>query len=450
MSGRVCIALFLLLASISVCLPQASSDRPSGPPLLYAVAPEFEPLAWIQGGERFPRGATLHVEKNAISKPLLPKFFSSADASVSFDGKRVLFAGKQRTSDHWQVWEMVMPAGAPRQVTDCDDDCVRPIYLPADHLVYARKVKGAFALHIASLSAATERPLQITHTRGNFLPADVLRDGRILFGAAQPLGDVPELYTVYTDGSGIESYRCDHGHARYAGRQISSGDIVFSRGGSLYRFTSAVAHEVAVPSPAGIYAGDVLEMVDGSWLASSHAPGERFFALRRWNPASNNSRAQAAKTGVNVVQPVLLAAHPVPNRHPSGLHEWTYANLLCLNAYTSKYKITDGAIASVRLYTQDRLGAARLLGSSTVEKDGSFYLRVPGDQPLKIELLDTAGATLQKELGWFWVRSGEQRICVGCHTGPETAPENIVPAVLLRSTVAADLTAASTSSPGEH
>ena len=37
---------------------------------------------------------------------------------------------------------------------------------------------------------------------------------------------------------------------------------------------------------------------------------------------------------------------------------------------------------------------------------------------------------------------GEQRICVGCHTGPERASENRVPAVLLRTTTPVDLTGA--------
>jgi hypothetical protein len=79
-------------------------------------------------------------------------------------------------------------------------------------------------------------------------------------------------------------------------------------------------------------------------------------------------------------------------------------------------------------------------GTAQVEKDGSFYLRVPGDVPLRIELLDAGGKTVKSEAGWFWLRSGEQRICVGCHAGPERAPDNTVPMVLQRSTVAADLT----------
>jgi len=52
---------------------------------------------------------------------------------------------------------------------------------------------------------------------------------------------------------------------------------------------------------------------------------------------------------------------------------------------------------------------------------------------------------VRQEHGWFWIRSGEQRICVGCHTGPERASENHVPAVLLRTTTPADLTGAKAS-----
>jgi len=140
------------------------------------------------------------------------------------------------------------------------------------------------------------------------------------------------------------------------------------------------------------------------------------------------------------VQPALVMERTVPNVHPSGLHDWTYANLLCLCAYTSKLHIVDGSIAAVRVYGRGASGTPQVLGTAPVEKDGSFYVRVPGNQPLRIELLDKSGNSLQKEAGWFWARGGEQRVCVGCHAGPETAPENAVPAVFQRSTDPADMT----------
>jgi membrane-associated protease RseP (regulator of RpoE activity) len=59
--------------------------------------------------------------------------------------------------------------------------------------------------------------LPLTYTQASAFPADVLADGRILFEAGFPLGTgtTPELYMVYADGSGVESYRCDHGKARW-------------------------------------------------------------------------------------------------------------------------------------------------------------------------------------------------------------------------------------------
>jgi hypothetical protein len=80
------------------------------------------------------------------------------------------------------------------------------------------------------------------------------------------------------------------------------------------------------------------------------------------------------------------------------------------------------------------------MGTAPVEQDGSFFVKVPGNTPIRFALLDKNGAVLRRERGWFWARGGEQRICVGCHTGPERAAENRVPAVLLRTTIPVDLT----------
>jgi hypothetical protein len=80
-----------------------------------------------------------------------------------------------------------------------------------------------------------------------------------------------------------------------------------------------------------------------------------------------------------------------------------------------------------------------MLGQAPVEPDGSFFVKAPGNQPIRFSLLDAQGNVLRQEHGWFWSRGGEQRICVGCHTGPERAPDNRVPAVLLRTTEPADV-----------
>lgn len=441
------VRLLICFCAVTFCASLLGSQNGPGQraqsvPLLYTSAPRYEPLAWLEGADRFPQGATLFVKANGVAKALVLDFFATADANVSFDAKSVLFSGKKEGTDRWQIWEVAVAGGRPRQITHCADDCIKPLYVPGEQFVYARKSSGHFVIEIAPLSGGAQA-LQLTHTPGDSIPSDVLRDGRILFASDYPLDDGTngELYTVYSDGSGVESYRCDHGHSRHSGKQVSSGDVIFARDGLLYRFTSALAHEVSITAPSATYAGDVVEGANGAWVVSSRSASSKFFELRTWRSGAATSLPLARDPKANLIQPVLLAERPVPNRHPSALHEWNYANVLCLNAYTSKDRIPEGSVASVRLYTRDAQGGTQVQGTAQVEKDGSFYLRVPGDVPLRIELLNAAGKRVKSEAGWFWLRSGEQRICVGCHAGPERAPENAVPMVLQRSTVAADLSA---------
>jgi hypothetical protein len=127
----------------------------------------------------------------------------------------------------------------------------------------------------------------------------------------------------------------------------------------------------------------------------------------------------------------VVAAPRVPPRDfPSALVPTrTTGNLLCLDARESKTPI-QGAVHSVRIYTQDPAGKPQMLGRTAVAADGSFYVEVPADRPIRIELTDAAGSPLRSEEHWFWMRPSEQRICVGCHAGPERAPDNKVPEIL--------------------
>ena len=401
-------------------------------PLVYTRAVQYDGEAWMNGGERFPAGARVMHGEGSSARDLASGFAATADANVSFDGTKVLFAGKKAAKDPWQVWEVAATGGSAKQITKCASDCVRPFYLPGARLVYAEKQQGRFVLQSAEFETGKTR--QLYFAPGNALPTDVLRDGRVLFEAAYPMGSgsSPEIYTVYSDGSGVESYRCDHGPQRQAGKQATNGDIVFAADNGAARFTSALAKQAAAKMPAGEFAGDAVQTSENGWLVAWRPDAKAYYSLQAWD-ASSGTLSPFRASDSNLVQPAVVAPRVVPNQHPSGLHDWTYANLLCLDAYTSKEKIAAGSVASMKLYTTDEKGKAKLLGSSPVEADGSFYVQVSGDKPLQIELLDAKGNTLQREQGWWWARGGEQRICVGCHAGPERAPENAVPQVLLKS-----------------
>ena len=452
MLWRLILGGLILLTAIGMVWNNVeASSAPDLSPFLYILAPHYEALAWIHGADRFASSPTIFLHDGNGDSALVHGFAASADPSVSFDGERILFAGKPKPADPWQIWELTLSDGSLRRVTAGSEDCIRPFYLPEDRIVYARKINGRFAIEAQDLSGGT--PLQLTYGPANYLPSDILRDGRILFEAGYPLGSdaIPEIYTVYSDGSGVESYRCDHGSPRHSATQASSGDIIFASAHGLGRFTSARAQQVNISAPSGEYAGDPAETSPGDLLIPWRPNANATFQLMLWTPGTPSLRPVFKdKQADNILQPTVVAQHPVPNRHPSGLHDWPNANLLCLNAYTSKYSFPAGAIRSMNLYTRDSTGQSKLLGTTAVERDGSFFVHVPTEQPLQIELLDANGKTLKRESGFFWMRRGEQRFCVGCHAGPETAPENAVPMILLKSTTPADLTGATSSAAGGH
>jgi Hydrazine synthase alpha subunit middle domain len=457
-AGRVLAAGAALLILIAMCgfSPSPSDDRNAD--FIVTAAPVYKPLAELRGGERFPNGAHLLIVHNGKAEPLVADFAASADADVSYDGKSVLFAGKKAASDPWQIWELNFEDCALRKITSTADDAVRPFHLPGGRLVWAQRTRNGFQLE----SSDDGRPkdsnqlnptagpgvLPLTYLRASAFPTGVLHDGRILFESGFPLGSgsTPEIYLVYADGSGVESYRCDHGSARWGASQLQLGDLVFTHGASLARFTPALAHEEPVAAPVAQYAGAIAEIDSTTWLLSARTANNAYYSISRWQPGDaahplgTKLETVLSMSGMNLVEPVLVAPHERPNRHPSGLHPWNYANLMALDARVSRDGMLRGVPASVRLETQDANGRTVATGTAPVEQDGSFFVSVPADQPIRFALLDRKGVVLRQEHGWFWIRGGEQRYCVGCHAGPERAPENHVPSVLMRTTTPVDLT----------
>lgn len=445
-----CCALTSLTCGFATDPSQAGSAD-----IIVTAAPLYEPLVALHGGERFPVGSQLLVIHNGSAAPLLQDFAATADANVSFDGKSVLFSGKKNAADSWQIWEVNLSDRSVRQVVRSGSDAIRPFYLPGWRLVYAQRVGDHFQMYSARLieskaldeieGKGMQPVFPISFLNFSAIPSDVLADGRILFESMFPLGagETPELFRVYSDGSGVESYRCDHSTAaRWGGRQIRSGDVIFTHGSSLSRFTSRLAIEERVTTPSAEYAGAVAETASGDWLLSARGSRQGKFQLKLWKPGAPAQRMVLARPSENLVDPVLVAPRERPRRHPSALHNWDYANLLGLDARISRDGTTKSAPASVRLETQDASGRAVEMGTAPVEADGSFFVKAPADRAIRFVLLDAKGDVVRQEHGWFWIRRGEQRYCVGCHAGPEHAPENRVPEVLTRSTTPVDLTSA--------
>uniref|UniRef100_Q01TK9 Hydrazine synthase alpha subunit middle domain-containing protein n=1 Tax=Solibacter usitatus (strain Ellin6076) TaxID=234267 RepID=Q01TK9_SOLUE len=408
-------------------LAAAASESPELPDYLYTAAPRYEPMAWMNGHDRFPAGSSLMLISGTSRRRIAPDFYASADGAVSFDASHILFAGKRTVSAHWQIWEAPRTGGTTRPITPGDADCVRPRYLPDGRVVFTRISPTGSAIEAAPLEGG--KSVRLTFAPGWHLTDDVLRDGRILFETAG------EIFTVYPDGTGVESLRCDHGRQRTGARQLSTGDVIFTSSGRLARFTSARAEQMSdVTQPDGDIAGPIAEAGPGSWIVAKRLKPAGAFGLFLWSQAAGRLTDLEVSPEMNAVEPTVVAARTPPSEFPSALvPARTTGNLLCLNAKASKTPI-GGDVRAVRVFTKGAGDVSVPLGQAAVEADGSFFVEVPADKPLRMELLDAAGRIVRAERDWFWMRPSEQRVCVGCHTGPERAPENKTPAILLKTT----------------
>lgn len=377
-------------------------------------------------------------------------------------GNLFYFPGKKSAGDSWKIYELSLPTKAVRQIFAVSDersaqvegDEVRPLYLPHDRVVYARHTKQGFHIEAAQLDGEKIQPL--TFIPKSAIPVDVLADGRILFESNYPLGvgGTSELFLVYSDGSGVESYRCDHpgdradknaepdasaAVGRWGGHQDAAGDVLFTHGESLARFTSAMATEAPIAAEKLSYSSGPIVVNDGTWIVSARVTAQEHYSLSLYANLMHSVKALVADPEKDLVQPVLVSARTIPNHHPSGLHDWEYGNFLALDARLTRDAALEAQPTAVRMEALNAQGKIVELGSAPVEADGSFFVQTTSDTPVRFALLDKDGKVLRSERGFIWIKKGEQRICVGCHTGPERASENKVPAVLLRTTTPTDL-----------
>jgi Hydrazine synthase alpha subunit middle domain len=414
--------------------------------------------------KRFPEGSRLvRLDPGPSSGSvtnLTPEFFAAADPQVSPDAATILFSAQQSAGALWQVWEMDADGSKQHQITHCSADCLKPAFLPRGRIVYtvfSRTGRGqTSAVYVSEESGTGSHP--ITFGPGNFEVETVLQDGRILVSAASPLmaGGIGRgartLYTMHPDGSELTVFRQDaHPSATQSrAEELSDGTVLFVKrpnvggrdgDGELAWVRPAALHNSVVTSGKSLY-WSAHELDEGTLVVSMKRPGasavNEKFDLYSFDLAKR-------KTGLLIyrdpkfssVEAVPLEQRPAPKDYFSILHpERKTGRVICLNAYLSAGAPggrLSQQIASVRVLTLDSDGAHEgVLGEAPVEKDGSFYLLVPADQPVRFELLDAKGTVIRSQRGWIWTRPGEDAGCVGCHEDKAVTPENHWPLALKR------------------
>ena len=370
----------------------------------------------------------------------------------------VLFSGQKNASEPWQIWEMQVDGAGKRQVTNCPEDCTRPAYLPGEEIAFTvgvRKISGRSS-YLAVAKKDGSQVQRITFGPGDWRLETVLRDGRIVASASWPLTESAEssanrlLYTLRPDGSGLDALRCEESGSAIRGeaRELEDGSIVFVKqmspdqpSGSLAQIEIGEVHEHAFGA-ASEKINSLQELTEGSLVVSrkvnSGTERDGEFGLYIFDSKSKSIRAELFSSAhMNSLQPVPISTHPVPKKFWSTLNPQSHSGyFIALNSYSSADE-PSGHIATeitrVRVWTLPEASSKEeMLGEAPVEKDGSFYVEVKADRPVRFELLDADGKTIRAERGWIWSRPGEERGCAGCHSDKAIAPENRWPMTLKR------------------
>ena len=426
---------------------------------------------------------------------LTAEFHAAADPNVRFDGRRILFSGKQNPKDNWNIWEMDLDGRNKKQVTEHFGDCREPRYLATSSITppeFADKVRWfTFTSNAANtydelgldlstaLYARNLEPVQgqglITRRSTFNLSSDfsptVLQDGRILFTSRQK-GDPRRhphgrflLLASYWDGTGMNLF-CGTGQGKTLKTmacEMPDRTLVFveSEGetpdgsGRLARVSfRRPLHSYELLSKGSGWYRNPVTLSDGRLLVS-YRIGKEPYGLYLFDYTTGEPGELVFKDAKwESVEAAPLLARPEPQGLISSVVDTeSSADLQCLSVYDSDQaeaiEIKKGEVKRIRVVegvpiSNQRTGETipqmlnlpwsrtRILGEAPVESDGSFFLRLPGDIPFYIQALNEEGMALMTMPNWIWVRRGTSRGCIGCHEDKELAPENRVSEALIK------------------
>ena len=451
------------IAAISLLLLASAGCRKPIPPgaLVLTQSPAaaaMSPAADILEAQ-YPFGSRIvlmEVPLNPQRVQVLSEGLAAAgDPIVSYDGQRVLFAGKADRAGDWQIYQKVLAGGRPQKLTSMPGGAMNPALLPDGSVVFASPVPKIGGTHSCPPPSALYaqspdgQPRQLTFSSRVITYPTLLADGRILFVSSSPpespnAAARPALFTINNDGTEITAFARpeDRDSTIQRPRPLPDGRVIFliSKSGSavpdgmvesVHMARPFQSHAALFPDAAA-HIRSVQPADNGDLLVCAENPSgaKALLTLFRVNPAAARLSAPLfADPAWNNCEAVELSPHPRPMGRISTLDPAkNTGQLLCLDAnYTGDGPEKGAATASaarVRLLAEMSPGNVCALGEVPVQADGSFMAEVPAGVPLGFETLDANGRVMQRQATMLWVRPGENRACIGCHEPHNRSPHN--------------------------
>ena len=371
-------------------------------------------------------------------KVLSEDFESAASPAISHDGRYLYFQGKQTGDISWQIWVADLKKGGIIKVTSLPENCIQPAPLPDGTVVFSREtsIKGKLVADLHRCQMDGSELTRISYNPALNTHASVLQEGRVLYSSSEqyPESKTPSLMVMRPDGTKSEIYyRGSKESFPYGGGEESSeGYIYFIDGhGQLCR----VLHkrplhtwENLSDELPGVFSA-VYPMEESLNLISYRPNQNDPFALYTFDASTREAPALIYKGSGTVTDPIFVAVKENrPMKLPSAVNPSNPTGLLMSQDINHSMVPVNEGLSGDTL--ADRIRVSTLEGELAVvevKADGSFYLKLDADMPLRIEALNSQGEIVRGPSHWIYLRANERRACVGCHADPELSPKNIQP-----------------------
>ncbi len=411
-SARAASATSAAVTMSSVRLSGARSTAAFDAPLVLTQLParsEMEKAPHSAGGTLradYGDGGRIVLLKSRATPLVLTKgFHSAADPDVSFDGKRILFAGKKRASDNWDIYEMQADGSGVHQITRDLGDCRSPIYqstlntLVADRPWYQIMFVSTGAGEVNEYGPVPSSNLYSSKLDGTFVSRLTFNpsssfdpflnwDGRVIFAMWQRrglerglLGRVG-LFELNQDGTDLMLLCADQGRRiKHMPTVTADGSVVFVEADEVGWDGAGSLAAVSLRRPLNTYRQITREedglfhspsaLRDGGVLVSRRLPGDTSdLGVYRLDPATGEYDLVFDDPKYHDTQATIVGARLEPDGRSSSVFVATgdiddptsrqsfipqnpRGKLYCLNVYVSDLDrsqwMAPGAVKRVRV-----------------------------------------------------------------------------------------------------
>jgi hypothetical protein len=510
-AGRVLISTFRIVAVAAVvCLgepfiatvncpaatPSQGRSVTSGQTVVLTQVPasaitkeRSAPAAGVLGRWPLATSRLIVLRPDGTTRVLSEGFQAASDADVSFDGQRLLFAGKRTASDCWNVFEMDLDGSNVRQITRGPADCRYPGYQSRLYAIVETKPWYQITFVSSTCGQANECGSgtltnlytckfdgtglrQLTLNLSSDTDPSLMDDGRLVFASWQrarlnhgSLGRVG-LFGVNIDGTDYAAFSTEEGsRVKQMPCVTPQGLVVFVETDEPAWHGGGSLGSVTVRRPLHSYR-PITRPGEGVFHSPSPLPDGRLLVSRLSNEAGGTYGLVILDPNSGRCDPVfdapewhdLQAKAIVPRPEPDGRssvvnEEDPNGKFYCLSVHSQdltkaelpagvakRLRVLEGipgrmeSATTVESSAPAGLAARRILGDIPLAADGSFNVEVPANTAIEVQILDDQGMAL-RTCGWIWAKNHEPRGCIGCHEDGELAPENVLAQALTRSSI---------------